>query len=48
MAQPMVLLLLEDLDQPYTDYKGSGECEEKTPVVDGAVGLRNLLGITEE
>lgn len=46
MAQPMALLLLEDIDQPYTDYKSSEE--EQPPVIEGAAGLRSLLGIAKE
>lgn len=48
MAQPLALLLLEDIDQPYIDYKSSEEDKEETPVIEGAVGLRNLLGIKPE
>ncbi|MDN4753162.1 hypothetical protein QYZ87_06730 [Porphyromonadaceae bacterium W3.11] len=48
MAQPLALLLLEDIDQPYIDYKSSEEDKEETPVIEGAKELRSLLGIKEE
>lgn len=44
MQEPLVLLLLEDLDQPYTDYNGAAD-EEEHEVIDGADGLRGFLGI---
>lgn len=44
MEEPLVLLLLEDLDQPYTDYNGAAD-EEEHEVIDGADGLRGFLGI---
>lgn len=44
MEEPLVLLLLEDLDQPYTDYNGVAD-EEEQEVIDGADGLRGFLGI---
>ncbi|MDD7438577.1 MAG: hypothetical protein PUK66_07095 [Bacteroidales bacterium] len=47
MAHPMALLLLEDLDQPYTDCKSVSDDEDTPLVVYGATSLRNLLGTTE-
>lgn len=46
LSQPLALMLLEDLDQPYADI-GSKK-ETKAPVIEGAEGLRSLLGIHEE
>ena len=46
LSQPLALMLLEDLDQPYVDI-GSKE-KRKAPVIEGAGGLRSLLGIHEE
>lgn len=49
MDQPLALLLLEDIDQPYTDDKRGDDDEEteKPPVIEGVDGLRKLLGVQE-